>query len=38
MKDSDSAELEEKPEKGGDSVRAVNRALDILLAFSRQDA
>lgn len=38
VKDSDSAELEEKPEKGGESVRAVNRALDILLAFSRQDA
>ncbi|OZI48665.1 transcriptional regulator [Bordetella genomosp. 4] len=31
-------EAEEKGEKGADSVRAVNRALDILLAFTRQDA
>jgi len=33
--------LQDKPEaqdKGADSVRAVHRALDVLLAFSREDA
>lgn len=32
------AESAAKEEKGADSVRAVNRALEILLAFTRQDA
>ncbi|WP_260986395.1 IclR family transcriptional regulator [Bordetella genomosp. 13] len=32
------AETDEKADKGSDSVRAVSRALDIMLAFSRLDA
>ncbi|MFD4838770.1 IclR family transcriptional regulator [Achromobacter sp. NPDC058515] len=36
--ESSNIENEDKGEKGTDSVRAVNRALDILLAFSRQDS